>query len=59
MYLPEWLKSAEGFAAAAGGPTRQDTYLLNVQVEHPVNGAMINYGTWDKMSGGGLSSSAA
>lgn len=43
----------------AGGPTRQDTYAVNVQIEHPVSGAMINYGTFDKMSGGGLSSGAA
>lgn len=58
MKLPKWLKSAEAFSAAAGGPTREDTYLLNVQVEHPVNGNMINYGTFDKMTGGELSSSA-
>lgn len=43
----------------AGGPTRQDTYSVNVQVEHPTNGNMINYATWDKLTGGGLSASAA
>lgn len=58
MRLPNWLKSAEGFTAAVGGPTRSDTYRLNVQVEHPVSGAMINYGTWDKMTGGELSASS-
>lgn len=41
---------------ADSGPTRQDTYLINVQIEHPVSGAMLDYGTWDKMSGGALSS---
>lgn len=58
LVLPEWLKSAERFSAAAGGPTRSDTYRLNVQVEHPVSGAMLNYGTWDKMTGGELSASS-
>jgi hypothetical protein len=43
----------------AGGPTRQDTYAVNVQIAHPSNGNMINYGVWDKMSGGALSSGAA
>lgn len=55
--LPSWLKSAAGFSAAAGGPTRSDTYLLNVQVEHPRTGAMINYTIWDKMTGGELTAS--
>lgn len=59
MRLPSWLKSAEGFSAAVGGPTRSDTYLVNVQVEHPVSGNMINYGTFDKMTGGELSSGAS
>lgn len=61
MNLPKWLKSAGRFTMAAvggGGPTRQDTYLVNVQIEHPTNGSMINYGTWDKMTGGGLSASS-
>lgn len=62
MKLPSWLKSAAGFVAAAtgtGGPTRSDTYMVNVQVEHPRTGAMINYGTWDKMTGGELGASAS
>lgn len=42
-----------------GGPTRQDTYSVNVQIEHPTSGAMLNYGTWDKLSGGGLSASTS
>lgn len=58
MRLPKWLKSAERFVMAAGGPTRSDTYTLTVQVEHPVTGAMINYGVFDKMTGGDLSASA-
>lgn len=58
LVLPAWLKSADGFSAAAGGPTREDTYLLNVQIEHPVTGNMLNYGTFDKMTGGELSASA-
>jgi voltage-gated potassium channel Kch len=58
MRLPDWLKSAEAFSMAAGGPTRSDTYLLNVQIQHPVSGNMINYGTFDKMTGGELSSGA-
>lgn len=58
MQLPSWLKSATGFVAAAGGPTRSDTYLLNVQIQHPVSGHMLNYGTFDKMTGGELTSSA-
>lgn len=56
--LPDWLKSATGFSAATGGPTRADTYLLNVQIEHPTTGNMLNYGTFDKMTGGELSAGA-
>jgi hypothetical protein len=44
--------------SSSGGPTRQDTYSLNVQIEHPTSGNMINYGTWDKMTGGGLAAGA-
>lgn len=52
-------KSAEGFiAAAAVGPTRQDTYLVNVQIENIRTGRMVNHGTWDKLTGGGLSASS-
>lgn len=39
-----------------GGPTRQDTYLLNVQIRNPVSGTMVNYGKWDKMTGGEVDS---
>jgi hypothetical protein len=59
MRLPSFLKSAGKFTAAAGGPTRQDTYAITVSIAHPVNGTMLNYGIWDKMTGGGVSSSAA
>jgi hypothetical protein len=38
------------------GPTRQDTWLINVQVAHPTTGNMINYGTWDKCDGGEVDS---
>jgi len=33
-------------------PTRQDTWLIKVQVQHPTTGNWIDYGTWDKMTGG-------
>jgi len=43
----------------AGGPTRSDTYLLNVHVEDVADpGSLINLGTWDKMTGGGQSASS-
>lgn len=42
----------------AENPTRQDTYVLNVQIAHPVNGNMLDYGTWDKMSGGEVAAGA-
>jgi hypothetical protein len=42
----------------AGGPTRQDTYTLTVLVDHPRSGNPINYGVWDKMSGGALQAGA-
>lgn len=60
MRLPKWLKSAARFTMAAsdGGPTRADTYSVNVRVQHPVSGAMINYGVFDKMTGGDLSASS-
>lgn len=41
-----------------GGPTRVDTYAINVQITDPVTGRMQNLGTWDKMTGGGLSASS-
>jgi len=40
-------------------PTRQDTYTVNVQVAHPTTGNMIDYGTFDKMSGGEVDSDQA
>lgn len=42
----------------AGGPTRQDTYSVTVLIKHPTSGSMINYGVFDKMSGGALSAGA-
>lgn len=56
MYLPDWIKRAGEFLAAAGGPTRADTYTLTVSIEHPTNGNMIAYGVFDKMQGGEQSS---
>lgn len=41
----------------AGGPTRSDTYSVNVQIANPKSGVMENYGVWDKMSGGDMDSS--
>lgn len=58
LKLPKWLKSAAAFTMAVGGPTRSDTYSINVRIAHPVNGNMINYGVWDKMTGGDLSASS-
>lgn len=40
----------------AGGPTRADTYAVNVQIAHPRTGNLIDYGTWDKMGGGEIDS---
>jgi len=40
----------------AGGPTRQDTYRLTVNIQNPATGNMINYGVWDKQSGGAIDS---
>lgn len=37
-------------------PTRQDTWVIHLKVEHPVNGNMIDYGVWDKKTGGGVDS---
>jgi hypothetical protein len=40
-----------------GGPTRQDTWRITVFVEHPkVSGSMLNYGVFDKMTGGQVDS---
>lgn len=43
-------------AASSGGPTRQDTYTINVQLEDIQSGSMIDLGTWDKMTGGAVDS---
>jgi len=40
----------------AGGPTRQDTHRITVQIADPVNGKMLDYGIWDKWSGGEVDS---
>jgi hypothetical protein len=34
------------------GPTRQDTWLINVQIYNENTKKMEDYGTWDKMTGG-------
>lgn len=59
MKIPSFLKSAEGFVAAVGGPTRVDTWLVNVQVENVVTGNLINLGTWDKKTGGAKTAGAS
>lgn len=56
MQLPAWLKSATAFTMAAGGPTRQDTFLVSVQVQDMSTQKMVDYGVWDKMTGGDLDS---
>jgi hypothetical protein len=39
------------------GPTRADTWRINLRVEHPHNpGSMIDYTVWDKKTGGGVDS---
>lgn len=40
----------------AGGPTRQDTHRITVYISHPTNGNLINYGVFDKWSGGEVDS---
>jgi hypothetical protein len=41
-------------------PTRADTWLINVQIENPnlsvARGTMVDWGTWDKCTGGGIDS---
>jgi hypothetical protein len=37
-------------------PTRADTWAITLRVQHPANTNMINYGIWDKKSGGQLDS---
>jgi len=41
------------------GPTRTDTYRVNVSIEHPANGNMLNYGIFDKLTGGEVDSEEA
>jgi hypothetical protein len=41
----------------AGGPTRQDTHRIHVKIADPAKPeAMIDYGVWDKFSGGEVDS---
>lgn len=42
-----------------GGPTRSDTYAINVQVENVITGILIDHGVWDKMTGGEVDSDDA
>ena len=41
------------------GPTRSDTYRVNVSIEHPTNGNMIDYAVFDKLTGGEVDSEEA
>jgi hypothetical protein len=38
------------------GPTRVDTYRVTVSIAHPKTGKMVNYGVFDKLTGGALDS---
>jgi hypothetical protein len=38
------------------GPTRQDTWRITVQIQHPVTGRYFSAGVWDKLSGGAIDS---
>lgn len=38
------------------GPTRQDTFRVTIQIKDPENGNLINFGVWDKKSGGAVDS---
>lgn len=49
--LPEGIVSAEGFSALLG-PTRQDTQRVTLQIRSPETGNLINFGVFDKKSGG-------
>ena len=40
----------------AGGPTRQDTHRITVSIEHPTSGQLVNYGVFDKWTGGAADS---
>jgi hypothetical protein len=57
MKKPAWLKSVGAFTMATGGPTREDTFQINVQVQDLSTGKMMDLGVWDKQSGGDLDSS--
>jgi hypothetical protein len=39
-----------------GGPTRQDTYSVHVHITPPGASAPVDFGIWDKMSGGEVDS---
>jgi hypothetical protein len=39
-------------------PTRQDTWLISVHIEDVNSGNILDYGTWDKMTGGVKQASA-
>src|SRR3972149_1689660 len=52
-HLPEGIVSAEGFSAFVG-PTRQDTQRVTLQIRNPDNGQLINFGVYDKKSGGAV-----
>ena len=40
----------------AGGPTREDTFRVNVKIEHPFTHVMEDFGVWDKLDGGAIDS---
>jgi len=42
----------------AGGPTRQDTHRITVLIRNRGTGKMVNYGVWDKWTGGEVDSDA-
>lgn len=41
--------------AVGGGPTRQDTYSVHIHITPP-GGSPLDFGVWDKMSGGEVDS---
>jgi hypothetical protein len=40
----------------SGGPTRQDTYAIHVHIIAPGSDHLIDFGVWDKMTGGQVDS---
>lgn len=58
MKIPAFLKSATGFSAAVGGPTRTDTHSITVSVQNVATGDMIALGVFDKRTGGETSASS-